>query len=174
MQYPATLLCFTKWAQEQHRHHKEHLKIMINPTAWGNDKKYKRENKLWLNGAAWIIDRDKCEQLCSGDTRSAPRVAPHSVLCRCPTIACDFLLILQQWSVLCLVLTATLVFQCHFYWRLLCSNHLLSPLPLPFFCLSLSLSPSITDTTLSSERGKYRSHTLILFFCQQQWIGCLC
>lgn len=44
MQCPA---CSTEWAQEQYRHHNKRLKIMMNPTAWGNDKKYKRENKLY-------------------------------------------------------------------------------------------------------------------------------
>ncbi len=47
MQYPAILRCFIEWAKEQYRHHNKRLKIMMNPTAWGNDKKYKRENKLY-------------------------------------------------------------------------------------------------------------------------------
>lgn len=47
MQYPAILLCFTEWAQEQYRYLNKRLKMMMNPTARGNDKKYKRENKLY-------------------------------------------------------------------------------------------------------------------------------
>lgn len=91
--------------------------------------------------------------------------SPAFCVCQCPAIACDFPLILRNWSVLFSCLTVTLVLQCHFYRSLLCSNHLLSPLPLPFFSLSLSLS--VTDTTLSSERGKNPSSTLPWFraFC---------
>lgn len=91
--------------------------------------------------------------------------SPAFCACQCPAIACDFPLILRNWSVLFSCLTVTLVLQCHFYRSLLCSNHLLSPLPLPFFSLSLSLS--VTDTTLSSERGKNPSLTLPWFraFC---------
>lgn len=53
-------------------------------------------------------------------------------ICHCPAIACDFPLILRNWSVLFSCLTVTL--QCHFYWNLLCSNHhLLSLFPMSFF-----------------------------------------
>lgn len=103
--------------------------------------------------------------------------SPTVCMCHCLAIACDFPLILGNWSVLFSYLMVTLVLQCHFYWSLLCSNHhLLSLLPLPSFSPLLSLS--VTDTTLSSERGKYCSRTLPWFraisACQQQRIGCLC
>lgn len=87
-------------------------------------------------------------------------------ICHCPAIACDFPLILRNWSVLFSCLTVTL--QCHFYWNLLCSNHrLLSLFPMPLFLPSLSLS--LTDTTLSSERGKYCSRTLPWFWAICAW-----
>lgn len=104
-----------------------------------------RQRQMWTTMQWW-------HKICS-------KSRPAFCICQCPTIACDFLLILQIWSVLSLILTVTLVLQYHFYWSLLCSN--LSPLPLPSFSPSLSLS--VTDTTLSSERGEYRSCTLFLF-----------
>lgn len=89
-------------------------------------------------------------------------------ICHCPAIACDFPLICRNWSVLFSCLTVTLVLQCHFNWNLLCTNHDLAPLPSPFF-LPPSLSLSVTDTTLSSERGKYRSRTLPWFRAICAW-----
>ncbi len=107
-----------------------------------------RQRQMWATTQLW-------QQIFSNSS-------PTFCMCHCPAIACDFPLILRNWSVLFSRLTVTLVLQCHFYWSLLCSNHHLpSPLPLPFFSLSLSLS--VTDTTLSSERGKYHSRTLPWF-----------
>ncbi len=135
---------------------------MMNPTAWGNDKTYKRETncilikwcrldnrrrQMWVTMQLW-------QQIFSNRS-------PLFCICHCPAVACDFPLILRNWSVLFSCFTMALVLHCHFYRSLLCSNHLLSPLPLPF----LSLCPPLllTDTTLSSERGKYRSRTLPWF-----------
>lgn len=123
-----------------------------------------RRRQMWATTQLW-------QQIFSNSS-------PTFCICHCPAIACDFPLILRNWSVLFSCLTLTLVLQCHFYWRLLCSNHLLSPLPL-LFSPSLFLSwwqipPCPANVVSTAAAHSLDLEPSVRGLSLQQRIGCLC
>lgn len=113
----------------------------MNPSAWGGGISVRgKQTVFWLNGAAWIIDRDKCERLHSGDSTFSPIVA-HVVYYTVRLLSVTSHLS-SDWFVLFSCFMGTFVLHCHILlFNLLRSDHcfpppLLFPSPIP---LSLSL-----------------------------------